>query len=297
MPADLTEAERSVCAAFAVGEWVDLRTGDARQDDLAEARRWGPDRVVRAEVVTALLLGAVAPEPGCVPAVRLRGARILGRLDLMGATVNCALVCEYCCFDTPLRFVEAATRTLRVVESRIAGFNGAGYAWRASSTCIAARCKGVLRLDGATVKDEVCLREAVIGEGGGEAVSARGLTIDGDLDGWDLVSHGPVALANARISGSVYLAGSRITWHGSPALDATNAVIGGGLNGDRLMVDGESVCAVPHSGEHPATRGSTMRTDPHWRLRLWLWTAGYGAIAASRPSAKCGRPATGSAAA
>ena len=125
MPADLTEAERSVCAAFAVGEWVDLRTGDARQDDLAEARHWGPDRVVRAEVVTALLLGAVAPEPGCVPAVRLRGARILGRLDLMGATVNCALVCEYCCFDTPLRFVEAATRTLRVVESRIAGFNGA----------------------------------------------------------------------------------------------------------------------------------------------------------------------------
>ena len=117
---------------------------------------------------------------------------------------------------------------------------GPGCAWRASSTCIAARCKGVLRLDGATVKDEVCLREAVIGEGGGEAVSARGLTIDGDLDGWDLVSHGPVALANARISGSVYLAGSRITWHGSPALDATNAVIGGGLNGDRPMVDGET---------------------------------------------------------
>jgi hypothetical protein len=240
MPADLTKAERSVCAAFPVGGWVDLRTGDARQDDPAGAGHWGPGRVIRAEVITSLLLGAVAPKPGCFPAVRLRGARILGRLDLMGATVSCALVCEYCCFDTLLRFVEATTRTLRLVDSKVAGFNGARMRIEGIFNLYRSTVSAVLRLDGATVKGEVCLREAVIGEGGSEAVSARGLTIDGDLDGRDLVSHGPVALANARVSGSVYLAGARITWHGSPALDATNAVVGGGLNGDQMMVDGET---------------------------------------------------------
>jgi hypothetical protein len=240
MPADLTETERSVCAAFPVGGWVDLRAGDARQDDLAEAEHWGPDRVIRAEVVTSLLLGSVVPEPGCFPAVRLRGARVLGRVDLMGATVNCALVCEYCCFDTSPRFVEATTRTLRFVSSRIAGFNGARMRVEGIFNLYRTTVSTVMRLDRATVNGEVCLREAVIGEGASEAVSARGLTVDGDLDGRDLVSHGPVALANARISGSVYLAGARITWHGSPALDATNAVIGGGLNGDQMMVHGET---------------------------------------------------------
>jgi hypothetical protein len=182
------------------------------------------------------MLGAVAPEPGCFPAVRLRGARILGRLDLMGATVNCALVCEYCCFDTPLRFVEATTRTLRLVDSKVAGFNGARMRVEGIFNLYRSTMSAVLRLDGATVKGEVCLREAIIGEG----VSARGLIIDGNFDGWDLVAHGPVALTNARISGSVYLAGARITWHGSPALDATNAVVGGGLNGDQMLVDGET---------------------------------------------------------
>lgn len=240
MPANLTEAERSVCAAFPVGGWVDLRTGDARQDDLERAEHWGPDRVIRAEVVTSLLLGAVAPKPGCLPAVRLRGARVLGRMDMMGATVSCALVCEYCCFDTSPRFVEATTRTLRFVESKLAGFNGARMRVEGIFNLYRTTVGAVLRLDRATFTGEVSLREAVIGEGGGEAVSARGLTIDGDLDCMNLVSHGPVALANARISGSVYLAGAEITWHGSPALDATNAVIGGGLNGDRMMVDGET---------------------------------------------------------
>ena len=81
-----------MCAAFPAGDWVDLRTGDAREDDLAQAEHWGPDRMIRAEVITGLLLGAVASQPGCLPAVRLRGARVHGRLDLMGATLSCALI-------------------------------------------------------------------------------------------------------------------------------------------------------------------------------------------------------------
>jgi hypothetical protein len=36
--------------------------------------------------------GAAALEPGCVPAARLRGARIVGRVDLMGATATSSLV-------------------------------------------------------------------------------------------------------------------------------------------------------------------------------------------------------------
>src|SRR6266851_3014359 len=124
--ADLTDAERSVWAAFPAGAWVDLQTGDPQQDDLDSADRWSQDRTIRAEVVTALLLGASEPDPGHFPAVRLRGVRVTGRLDVLGATVTCALVCEQCYFDTAPRFVEAITRTVRLVDCRLAGFNGAG---------------------------------------------------------------------------------------------------------------------------------------------------------------------------
>ena len=107
--ADLNDTENLLWRAFSHGTWVDLRTGDAAAGDLASATHWGPGRVVRAEVITALLLGAGELEPGYTPGVRLRGARVTGRLDFMGATLAYPLVCEYCYFDEELRFVEAST--------------------------------------------------------------------------------------------------------------------------------------------------------------------------------------------
>jgi len=59
---------------------VDLRSRDPARDDLGQAGSWGVRRVIRAEVLTALLLGASRPEPGQAPAIRLRGAPITGRL-------------------------------------------------------------------------------------------------------------------------------------------------------------------------------------------------------------------------
>jgi hypothetical protein len=236
----LGKAERGLWAAFPAGRWVDLRTGDPAQDDLDKAGEWGPDRTIRAEVIAALLLGAAASEPGRFPAVRLRGARVLGRLDMIGTTLTCALVCEYCWLDTAPRFVETTTKTVRFVDSRIPGFNGARMGVDGIFNLYRTRVGSVVRLDGATIAGEMCLREAVIGNGGEEAVAARGLTVDGDLDCRELVSCGPVRLVNARVSGSVYLTGAKIRWRGSPALDASNAVIGAEFDGDRMAVDGET---------------------------------------------------------
>lgn len=122
---DLTEPERAVWTAFPRGERVDLRCGDAATDDAAHPECWGSPRIVRAQVISALLLGARDLEPGYCPAVRLRGARITGHLDLMGAVISHALVLEGCRFDQALRFAEATTKTIRIVDSQMPGFNGA----------------------------------------------------------------------------------------------------------------------------------------------------------------------------
>src|SRR6185437_360851 len=71
---NLSESEQRVWDAFATGSLVDFRTRNAAGDDPAAGRGRGPHRQVRAEVVCALLHGAVVPEPGCAGRVSLRGA-------------------------------------------------------------------------------------------------------------------------------------------------------------------------------------------------------------------------------
>jgi len=80
---DLSAPEQALWSAFPRGEWADVEGAE-----------------IRAEVITALLLGAAAAEPGRRAAVRLLNARVTGRLDLMGGTAFCPLITS---FLLPLR--------------------------------------------------------------------------------------------------------------------------------------------------------------------------------------------------
>jgi hypothetical protein len=237
---DLAGAERLLWTAFPRGEWVDLRASDPLANDLGNAQRWGQQREIRAEVIRALLLGACAAEPGFAPAVRLRGARILGRLDLIGAAVASALVCEYCYFESEIRLVESSCRTVRIVDSRFPGLNGTRLRVDGILNLLRCAVDGVLRLDQANVTGQVCVRGSTIAHGsGGVAFSADGLTVQGDVDWCELTVRGSLRMSGARISGSVDLNGARIFGGGTRTLTLSHAVIGGKLTGENLRVDGE----------------------------------------------------------
>ena len=237
---DLNEPERLLWQAFPHGTWVDLRIGDAAADDVGIAPGWGTGRVVRAEVIKALLLGAGKAEPGHAPGVRLRGARISGRLDLMGATVTCPLVCEHCYFDEELRFVESSTRTVRIVSSRLPALNGTRMQLNGILNLWASAIAGVLRLDQAKLSGQLCLRDATVGAGSGtEALAAYGLTVDGGVECARLNARGSVVLEVATITGSADLTGARITCPGARGLTMDRAVIGR-LDCRDMIVQGET---------------------------------------------------------
>jgi hypothetical protein len=240
---ELTEPEQALWQAFPSGAWVDLRTGDAAADDPGRSPDWAAGRFIRAEVIAALLLGAGDPETGHAPGVRIRGARISGRLDLMGATVTCPLVAEHCYFDEELRFVESVTRTVRIVHSQLPAFNGTRMRLDGILNLWACEITGVLRLDQAKVAGQLCLEDAVIGPPGGgpDAVAASGLSVDGSAQCARLTTHGPVTLTVAAITGSLELAGARLSGPGQRALAADHAVIGGRLDGRGMMVEGETL--------------------------------------------------------
>lgn len=240
---ELTEPEQALWQAFPHGAWADLRAGDPAGDDPSRALDWAEDRVIRAEVISALLLGAGETEPGHTPGVRIRGARISGRLDLMGGTVTCPLVCEGCFFDEELRFVESVTRTVRIVHSRLPAFNGTRMRLDGILNLWGCEIAGVLRLEQAKVSGQLNLEDAVVGPpgGGAEAVAASGLAVDGSARWTRLTTRGPVALTVAEITGSLELAGARLSCPGQRALAADRVVIGGRLDGRGMTVEGETL--------------------------------------------------------
>jgi hypothetical protein len=238
--ADLSTSERQLWEAFPRGAWVDLRDGSPESGDLGAAESWGPDRVVRADVIRALLLGAREAEPGLVPGVRLRGARVTGRLDLTGASIPWLLTCTYCYFEEEILLVESAARAVRITHSRFPAFSGTRM--RVDGIVSLEACSGaaVVRLDLARVIGQVCLRDATFGADiSALAVCADGMSVDGEVDCAGLSTRGAVSMQGLQVTGSVDLTGAQVAGSRERALAAGNASIGGRLIGRGLRVDGE----------------------------------------------------------
>ncbi|MEU4696433.1 hypothetical protein [Nonomuraea dietziae] len=145
----LSPAERRLWRAFPTGAWVDLREGDKELDDPAQAGRWGREREVRAEVIAALLLGAVERTPGQVPGVRLAGARVTGVLDLSDAAIDATLYLLNCHLAETVDLTDATTRGVRLRGCELARFRGSRM-----------RVDGLFELDGSTVRAGVRLDNA-----------------------------------------------------------------------------------------------------------------------------------------
>jgi hypothetical protein len=238
--ADLSEAERLLWEAFPHGAWADLRGPRSGLSDLENAGSWGQDRVIRAEAIRALLLGAAEAQPGSVPGVRLRGARIVGPLDLAGATVPWSLTCEWCHFEEEIVLAESSMRTLRIVNSRFPAFKGARMRVDGALSFQECAVVAAVRLEQARVVGEVCLQGATIGQDtSAVAVSADGLWVDGDVDCTGLITRGAVSMQGLQVTGSLNLTGAAIVQPGPHALAVGNASIGRRVIGRGLQVDGE----------------------------------------------------------
>src|SRR5690606_33141875 len=86
----LLPTEQDLLDRADAGEWLSFPCGDEVSPD--EMREWGPERTVRAAVLRQLLVEDRWPVHA--KGVRLRGARILGHLDLAHARLRCPLVLD-----------------------------------------------------------------------------------------------------------------------------------------------------------------------------------------------------------
>jgi hypothetical protein len=239
-PHDLTEVERRLWAAYPTGTRVvlgdDVPDGEQGVPDgeryVPDGERYFPDgepqdRTVRAEVIAQLLLGRCPSRPGFVPAVRLRGAHITGRLDVSGGAVACELRLERCRLAEAPNFANAQTRQLRIAESLLPGLDGGGL-----------RVDGYFSLSGSVINGQLRLPRAQLMGGfrmNGTTVTAAatdewavfsgGLIVEVGAFIRNAEITGGVRLVGARMNGGLFMEGTTLRNPGRIALDAQNMIV------------------------------------------------------------------------
>ncbi|MEV6687928.1 oxidoreductase [Streptomyces sp. NPDC051130] len=210
-PVDLTDAERRMWEAYRTGRTCDLSARVAAQDDPHSGRPWGPERSVRAEVVALLLLHGPPPVPGRVVALKLRGVRILGRLELSGGRVEPYVEFQSCRFDSELQLAETRACTLRLVNCAIPRLEAARLHTEGDLHLLASRVARGIRLTDAQIGTDLLISRAVVRpDNKGRAITADGMSVAQDFQGDMLETYGEISLRGAKVGVSMNLRGARL---------------------------------------------------------------------------------------
>ncbi|WP_433331770.1 hypothetical protein [Spirillospora sp. CA-294931] len=218
-PPGLNDAERRLWRAFPTGTPVVL--GDDRPDGPL------PDRIVRAEVIGQLLLGACATRDGFVPAVRLRGAYVVGRLDLTGGTVPHELSLQFCRLVEIPKLANCETRQLRFSDCRMPGFDGGGLRADGYLSLSRSVIEGELGLSRAQLLGGLRMNEATVTATAPDrwAIFGGGLLVEVGCYMRDCEITGGVRFVGARMNGGLWMEGTRLVNPGRLAMDAQNMVV------------------------------------------------------------------------
>ena len=225
---DLTPAEQRVWRAFATGAEVDFRDES--------------ERTVRAGVLRALLLNGPR-EPGEIAALKVRGARVTGALDLRYATVDSVIHLTHCHFEGVPDFVGAHLRYLSLRDSRMPGLSVTRARIDGSLRLTRCRFGGQVRLDGAQICGALFLEGAEIsgisGQDAGQPVlHLHQVTVEDDLCARGLRARGLVRLDGAAVAGSLDLEDAELSNPGTHVLLAEALDVGANLLARRLRAEG-----------------------------------------------------------
>ncbi|RVX46679.1 hypothetical protein EDD27_9572 [Nonomuraea polychroma] len=228
----LTEAERKLWNAFPTGDFVDLGPvtcasgSPAGENAPKDGDTWGPERTIRAKVVSSLLLGARDAGAGSVPAVRVRGARITGRLALVGGAIQHELVLSGCHLDEPVQLTNATTRSIRLTDCTFPGLSGGGMRVAGHLSLSGSNVTGTVRVARAQFESGMWLGGTkIVADDGEWALYANAAVVDSGLYLRNADLTGGVGLVGARLNGGFFLEGATLRNPGKEALTADNMVV------------------------------------------------------------------------
>ena len=228
-----TDSERAVLRAAKTGELVDLRARKPNLDDATRGKTGDVARAVRAELLVELLTGRDEASNGRPRAVKLRGARITGTLDLEASTLLCPLLLQDCHLDQPVNLKDATALSISLPGCHVPGINANQLVVRGNLGLNRGfTAHGEVALVGARIGGALNFRRAYLSNSDGHALQAARLTVDGTMfcdDGF--AAHGEVGLLGAHIGSVLAFSGASL-----------NNPNGTALLANRLIVDGAMFC-------------------------------------------------------
>ena len=207
----LSSAEQRLWDAFPTGRLVEFGTGTEEDADPARGKGWGPDRQVRAEVLAALLCGAVELTLGQIGEVYLDRACIVGELELSGPAFKYGLRLHECYIGDGIDLTDVTIQTLQLESCHI----------------------GAINLLRTTVSGAFSLRGAVLNGEDGMALNAAELNVTGSVhcdEGFQAL--GEINLTGAKIGGQFNLSGAVLDGRGGAALNAAGLIVTGSVHCD-----------------------------------------------------------------
>ncbi|HEV7203113.1 MAG TPA: hypothetical protein VGN18_00815 [Jatrophihabitans sp.] len=249
----LTDPEQDLVSHSERGAVLDLLHRGPRSPGARPT--YDPSQVVRADVIRRLLLGRLGA-PLDPHGVRIRGARIVGPLDLENVESRIQLSIADCLFENGVVLRDASlgsvsiqdsvvesTRDTHTLDARglavstllLAGTTVRAVGEGCPLVLISARVTNRLDLSGVRLEGH---------DADGVSLFGDGLVVGGGLhagvrDDRPFVSGGAVRLLGGAITGQFDLSGAHLAGHDGD---------GDSLLADRLRVDGDAVLAAPADG-------------------------------------------------
>ncbi|WP_328945145.1 oxidoreductase [Streptomyces sp. NBC_00250] len=282
MPDGLTGPERAVWRAFRVGRTCDLTEGNAERDDPFGGREWGEERSVRADVVALLLLAGPPARSGRVAALKLRGVRITGVLNLAGGTIGPYVELQGCRFDGEVVLPEARFGTLRMVDCALPRLEAARLHTEGDLHLPRCRVKWGIRLTDAQIGTDLLINQIQVWpDRRGRAIAADGMVVAQDLQAELIETHGELSLRGAKVGVSLSLRGSvlrgaqgrralnapQLTVERSLYLNAAWVYEDAGAYGNSGYPSGGSTSTPPY-GVTPAQGARRKPVECHGGVRL-----------------------------
>ena len=233
-----TPVEKSLIDHVSRGEWLDL-AAHGEVSDKAAMWSWGDSRICRATVIRDILRGRLAPNPD-PHGLRLRGARITGRLDLQDLSTGLNFELQDCLLEEgflardahlaavtltgcqlehptepPLDAARLSCSVLSLLNTTIIG-----HAEVAVLMLSGAHIGGNLECDGADLRNDSGPALVADGLQVGQNIFLRGFTATGASE------NGAVRLPGAQIGGNLECLGAKLRNDSGPALVAAGMQVG-----------------------------------------------------------------------
>lgn len=172
---DLSPAESKLIEAAPSGDRVTIGSGDLP----GEA---SPDTTIRAGLIRMLLLQEDASAPLHEKGVRLRGAWIIGVLDMQGADCSMDLTLSRCVLEKPISFVNARMRGVFLVGSQCPGLAADNARFEGSVYLRGGfEAHGEVSLPSANIAGDLQICGARLSNPDGNAIFAASMKVGGSI--------------------------------------------------------------------------------------------------------------------